>query len=121
MISTSYRQECLCGRSFEDSGAFTRHKKNCVKGKKRLADVLSHAKDSYHSKKSRIEGDGESESFSLKTASLNPVSHTVDDTFGDTAPGLSDVLHSSIETTQPVQACMSRVDQVYIHFCFGSI
>ena len=120
MISTSYHQECLCGRSFDDSGAFTRHKKNCVKGKKRLADVLSHVKDSYHSKKCRIEGDGKSASFSSKTTSLNAVSHTVDDT-GDTAPGLSDSLHSSIETTQPIQARMSRADQVCIHFCFGFI
>ena len=80
----------------------------------------SHAKDSYRSKKCRIEGDGESASFSLKTASLNAVSHTVNDT-SDTAPGLSDSLHISIETTQPIQAHMSRANQVCIHFCFGFI
>ena len=56
MFSISHRQECICGQSFDDAGAFTRHKRKCSKGKKRLADVLSLAKESHHAKKYRIEG-----------------------------------------------------------------
>ena len=121
MIPTSYRQECPCGQSFDDTGALTRHKKNCVKGKKRLANVLSHAKESYHSKKCRIEENKDSASSSSKIASSKIVPHAVDDALGDTAPGMSDFLRSSIDTMQPSEARMSRADQVCIHFCFGFI
>ena len=51
MISTSYRQECLCSWSFDNTGAFTRHNKTCLKGKKRLANVLNQAQESYYHRK----------------------------------------------------------------------
>ena len=117
MISTSYRQECLCGRSFDDTGAFTRHGKNCAKSKKRLANVLNHAKESYHSKKRRTEGDDKNASSSSKTASSKIVPHTVHDT-GDTALGISDSLRNSIDTAQSREARMSRADQVCTHLLF---
>ena len=76
MASTIYCQECSCGRSFDDTGAFTRHKKTCSKGKKRLAHVLKHAKESYHRKRSRIRG---GEEFLSQTASSERASQTVSD------------------------------------------
>lgn len=48
-------QTCICGRFFDNAGAFTRHKKSCQEGKKRLANVLSQAKESRSRKKRRVE------------------------------------------------------------------
>lgn len=121
IIPTSYHQECPCGWSFDDTGAFTRHKKNCAKGKKCMANALSHAKELYHSKKRRIEGDDKSASSSSKAASSNTVSHTVDDAFSDTGLGILDSLHSSRDTMQLTEAHISSTDQVCNTFCFEFI
>jgi len=112
MFSTSFCQVCLCGRSFDNAGAFTRHRKTCSKGKKRLANALGHAKESYHSKKRRVES-GNSSSHTIISGS-----HAVGEAPDDTA------LHSSsvIDTTQPTQttssddARMSGLDKVCIPF-----
>jgi len=76
MISTSSFQECLCGCSFDNTGAFTRHKKTCSKGKKRLAHVLQHAKELYHRKKSHIGG---GEKSLLQTAGSELASQSISD------------------------------------------
>lgn len=52
----SSNQTCVCGRLFDNAGAFTRHKKGCQKGKKRLANALKQAKEVYHAKKRRVQG-----------------------------------------------------------------
>jgi len=72
----------------------------CLKGKKGLANVLSHAKESYHSKKCHIE----SGSLSSHTVSSKAGSHTVDEGLDNT------VLHSSSVTdaTQPTQTTSSN-------------
>lgn len=51
-------QECICGRSFDNAGAFTRHKKNCQKGRKHLASALQRAKETHVRKKRRIDSQG---------------------------------------------------------------
>lgn len=86
MISTSYRQECLCSRSFDNTGAFTRHKKTCLKGKKRLANALNQAQESYYHKKRCCVEDSPSSS---QTASLEVVSQTVDEALDDAPSGTS--------------------------------
>lgn len=63
-------QECVCGRSFDNAGAFTRHKKSCKKGKNRLASVLKQAQEAHLRKKRRVE-DAPSEKLS-STESLGP-------------------------------------------------
>jgi len=126
MISTSYSQECVCGRSFGDTGAFTRHKKTCLKGKKRLAHVLSHARESYRSKKCRIEDEESASSSQIVTPKTVSHHDTVDDTLGDTVLEVSNTL-GSMDTIQPRQtkvsneARVSRVDQVCILFLIGCI
>lgn len=52
MFSSS-NQTCICGRFFDNAGAFTRHKKSCQEGKKRLAHVLNQAKELHTSRKKR--------------------------------------------------------------------
>ena len=114
MLSTSFVQVCLCGRSFDNAGAFTRHRKLCFQGKKCLANVLGHAKESYQSKKRRTE----SGSSSSNTISSKAGSHTVAESADDT------VSHSFCVTdmTQPTQttslddACVSGLDKVCIPF-----
>ena len=91
MFSTSHRQECICGRSFDDAGAFTRHKRKCLKGKKRLADVLSLAKESHHAKKCRIETSASS-------------SHTSNETPDDHVLGPLDSLPDSMNATQSTKS-----------------
>ena len=126
MISTSYSQECVCGRSFGDTGAFTRHKKTCLKGKKRLAHVLSHARESYRSKKCRIEDEGSASSSQIVTSKTVSCHDTVDDTLGDAILEVANTL-GSMDTIQPSQtkvlneAHVSRVDQVCILFLIGFI
>ena len=123
MISTSYCQQCLCGRSFSDTGAFTRHKKSCLKGKKRLANALSHAKESYHSKKCRIEDESSAGSSSqIIISEAIPHHDTVDDALGGAALEVS-TIPSSMDTVELSQtnkvlneARISRVDQVCICF-----
>ena len=88
MITTSYSQTCLCGRSFDNAGAFTRHKNTCSRGRKRLANALSHAKESYRTKKCRVEGIEENVSSS-QTERSRVISHTADGVLGDTS-GVSD-------------------------------
>ena len=112
MISTSYRQECLCGRSFDNTGAFTRHNKTCLKGKKRLANVLNQAQESYyHRKRCRVK---ESPSSS-QTASLEVVSRTVDEALDDTP---SDTLPSVVDGVQCGTALMSGLNEVCNPFFF---
>lgn len=60
-MSEAFRQVCICGRSFSDAGAFTRHHKTCHKGRKRLSSALVRAKEIYQSKKRRIQVGPESE------------------------------------------------------------
>ena len=90
MILSSYCQECLCGQPFDNAGAFTRHKKTCLKGKKRLASALTHAKESYHCKKYRV-GNNEESPSSLQTTSSRAVSHAIDEALNDLGP--SDTPH----------------------------
>jgi len=81
---------------------------------KRLAHVLGHAKESYHSKRRRVQ----SGSSSLHTVGSQAGSHAVGEALDDTA------LHSSslIDTIQPTQttslddAHMSGPDKVCIPF-----
>ena len=114
MISSSYRQECLCGRSFDNAGAFTRHKKTCLSGKKRLASALTHARECYHRKKRRVVGDEESPSSS-QTTSLRAVPHTADEALNGIGPsdflGLVDAREPTLtnETARrsgPREVCM---------------
>ena len=50
----TFTQTCVCGREFGDLGAFTRHEKGCHKGKKRLSNALSKAKEVYRAKKAKL-------------------------------------------------------------------
>ena len=117
MITTSYSQICLCGRSFDNAGAFTRHKKTCLRGKKHLANALSHAKESYRTKKCHVEGSEETVSSS-HTESSRAVSYTTDGVLGGT-PGVSDPVHvlldtlHSSQTKGPNKAPASEVDKVW--------
>jgi len=126
MILTSYSQECICGRSFGDTGAFTRHKKTCLKGKKHLAHILSHARESYHSKKCCIEDEESASSSQIVTPKAVSHHDTVDDTLGNTVLEVLNTL-GSMDTIQPRQtkvsneAHVSRVDQVCILFLIGFI
>lgn len=52
----AFTQTCVCGRSYTDIGAFTRHEKGCRKGMKRLSSALAKAKEIYHAKKARRRG-----------------------------------------------------------------
>ena len=122
MISTSYCQECPCGRSFDDTGAFTRHKKTCLKGKKHLANVLSHAKESYRSKKCRIEDERSASSSSQIVTSSISHHDIVDSVLGGTALDMSDTL-GSMDTGQLQgqtkvlnEVSISGADQVCILF-----
>ena len=99
MITTSYSQTCLCGRSFDNAGAFTRHKNTCSRGRKRLANALSHAKESYRTKKCRVEGIEENVSSS-QTERSRVISHTADGVLGDTS-GVSDPVRHLMDTLQP--------------------
>jgi hypothetical protein len=58
-MSETFRQVCICGRSFSDAGAFTRHHKTCQKGRKRLSSALIRAKEIYENKKRRIAAESE--------------------------------------------------------------
>ena len=123
MISTSYCQECPCGRSFDDTGAFTRHKKTCLKGKKRLANVLSHAKESYRSKKCRTEDQSSSSSQIVTSSAAHH--DIVDGVLGGTTLDVSDTL-GSMDTGQPQgqtkvlnEVRISGADQVCILFFVG--
>ena len=100
MILSSYRQECTCGWLFDNTGAFTRHKKTCLKGKKRLASVLTGAKELYHHKKHRIEDDEESPGPSQITSS-RAVPHTADQAPNDLEPSDTPSLVDAIQLTQP--------------------
>lgn len=80
MFSSS-NQECVCGRSFDNTGAFTRHKKNCQQGKKRLATALRQAKEVHLNKKRRVEGNF-SEELSSESLRSNRVVQ-VDGTYGN--------------------------------------
>lgn len=55
MFSTSSEQTCVCGHFFDSAGALTRHKKNCQRGKKRLADALRQAREVYQAKRRRLQ------------------------------------------------------------------
>ena len=119
---TSYSQTCLCGRSFDNAGAFTRHKKTCSRAKKRLANTLSHAKESYRTKKCRIEGNKET-AGSPQTETSMVVSHTGPEVLGDTS-GASHSVHSLMDTLQPThpqgpgEVSTSGVDEVWLSTLF---
>ena len=127
MILTSYCQQCLCGQSFDDTGAFTRHKKICLKSKKCLANVLNHAKESHCSKQRCIEDEGSAGS-SLQIVTSNTVfcHGTVDDALGDTALEVSNTLNAmdivGLSLTKVLnETHVSRADQVCICFLSGFI
>lgn len=65
-------QTCVCNRSFNDLGAFTRHGKICKKRKRQLGDALLRAKELYTLKKQRLKTNGEAipshESHSVATS-----------------------------------------------------
>ena len=113
MITTSYSQICLCGRSFDNAGAFTRHKKTCPRGKKRLANALSHAKESYRIKRCRVE-ESEETASSSQAEGLEVVSHTADGVLDDTS-GVSDSIRNLVQPTQikgPSEVPASGIDEV---------
>jgi hypothetical protein len=59
-MSREFAQVCICGRSFSDIAAFTKHNRDCRRGKKRLSDALTVAKEIYKSKRPRrLDGDEE--------------------------------------------------------------
>ena len=125
MISSSYRQECLCGRSFDNTGAFTRHKKACLKGKKRLASVLTQAKESYHRKKCRVLESNEESPSSSQALSSKDVSHTTDleaqNTLGpsDTPPNIVDEMQPTHIKIPNETARSSGLEEVCMPFsCF---
>ena len=111
MFSTSHRQECICGQSFNDAGAFTRHKRKCLKGKKRLADVLNLAKESHYAKKCRIQ--------SNTPASTSHISNETPD---DDVLGPSDSLPSLMNATQSTSGVLNEAGpvkgagEVCVHF-----
>ena len=113
MFSTGRCQECVCGRSFDDAGAFTRHKKNCLKGRKHLANALSHAKESHRAKKCRINGNTPASSSS-HIPSETPDDHTL---------GSSESLPNLMNATQLTESGVlneagpvTRADEVCVHF-----
>ncbi|KIK10636.1 hypothetical protein PISMIDRAFT_124131 [Pisolithus microcarpus 441] len=50
-MSWEFAQVCICGRSFLDIAAFTRHNRNCQRGKKRLSGALTRVKEIYQNKR----------------------------------------------------------------------
>ena len=111
MITTSYSQICLCGRSFDNAGAFTRHKKTCPRGKKRLANALSHAKESYRTKRCRVE-ESEENASSSQAEGLEAVSHTATSRVSDSVCNLVDTLQPT-QTKGPSEVPVSGVDEVW--------
>ena len=123
MISSSYGQECLCGQSFDNAGAFMRHKRTCLNSKKRLANALHHAKELYHHKRCHVECSEESPS-SLQVGNSMAVSlTTVDEPLHDVGP--SDSLPSTMQPAQtkiPNEAHISdaKSNKVCMPFFFVS-
>ena len=116
MISMSYCQQCLCGWSFSDTGAFTRHKKSCLRGKKRLANALSHAKESYHSKKCCIEDESSAGSSSqIIISDTIPHHDSIDDTLGGAALEVSTIPSSmdTVELSQTKVLNEAHISRVY--------
>jgi len=64
-------QVCVCGRSFSQSNAFSKHKRSCEKSKKRLSSALEKAKHKWTSKKRRRLEPSEP-NISLPSAGLIP-------------------------------------------------
>jgi hypothetical protein len=57
-MGSDYHSDCVCGRSFLQPGAFTKHKRTCQSSKKRLASALDKAKQLWKgSKRRRLEID----------------------------------------------------------------
>ncbi|KAF8835853.1 hypothetical protein BDN67DRAFT_992306 [Paxillus ammoniavirescens] len=54
-MSQTFSQECICGWSFSDVGAFTRHGKLCKRSKKRISGALTQVQELYKSKKHCLE------------------------------------------------------------------
>ena len=50
-MAEQFFQTCVCGCSFSCVSDFTKHKRGCTKGRKRLSGVLSKAKEVYQWKK----------------------------------------------------------------------
>jgi hypothetical protein len=61
---------CVCGRSFAQSSAYTKHSKGCQAGKKRLSDVLAHAQETLRKKRRVQTSAGASESCPGPAASV---------------------------------------------------
>lgn len=49
----TFSETCICGKSFSQPGTYTHHKRICVKTKKRLAEALGKAKESWTIRKKR--------------------------------------------------------------------
>ena len=54
-MTETFRQNCVCGRSFSRISDFTKHECGCAKGKKRLSGALVKAKEVYQRKKLRVD------------------------------------------------------------------
>ena len=90
-----------------------RHRKICLKGKKHLANVLDHAKESYHSKKCRTE----SGTSSSHTVSSKADSHAVGEAPDDATLHSSSVTVITVLPTQITSsddAHMSGPDKVCV-------
>lgn len=69
-MSREFAQVCVCGRSFSDIAAFTKHNRDCRRGKKRLSDALTVAKEIYKTKRPRrLDGDEQVEATQVSSSS----------------------------------------------------
>lgn len=123
MISSSYGQECLCGWSFDNAGAFTRHKRTCLNGRKCLANALHHTKELYHHKRCCVKHSEESPSSSQVRNSMAVSPTTVEGPLHDVGP--LDSLPSTMQPAQtkiPNEACTSdaKSDKVCMPFFVSS-
>lgn len=50
-------QVCLCGRSFLQLSAFSKHQRSCQKSKRRLSNALGKAKQKWTSKRRKLDLD----------------------------------------------------------------
>lgn len=80
----SFHQTCVCGRQFTDLGPFTRHKKGCSRGKKRLSGALAKAKEVYQRKRARGPSQAE-DGHGLLTMASEPEPSGQSDLGGQTA------------------------------------
>lgn len=81
-MAREFAQVCICGRSFSDIAAFTKHNRDCRRGKKRLSDALLVAKEVYRNKRSR-RLDGDEETLSASESHGNGTTLVEDPNEGD--------------------------------------